>query len=428
MAKTLSEAAVTTKNARAKLARGIHWRGIDPDVHLGYRKGVRGGRWVVRWYRGENKYFQQKLATADDVLPANGADTLDFSQAVTMAREIVAQSRADAKAIAAGPAISVRSAINEYIDLRKRRNASEAALSHSSRDARSRLTKHVLSHPIADKPLHRLEDRDLRNWKEDLPKDLAAGTIRRLVNDFKASLNHAAGTYRKNLPPDFTTTVKFGLRTEVAAATAARRQILSDSYVTTILRAAKTYDDELGWSGDLYRMIHVLAATGARMSQVVRLTVGDVQPEQSKIIIPVSFKGRGSKNVEHVAFPVAQNVIDALQTVMKDRSPSEPLLERWRHKQVAPNTWEKDRRGKWKTASELTRPWAEIIKRTNISEDTLPYALRHSSIVRGLRNRLPTRLVAALHDTSTAMIEKHYSAFVTDAMNDLAAQAVVALG
>ena len=58
---------------------------------------------------------------------------------------------------------------------------------------------------------------------------------------------------------------------------------------------------------------------------------------------------------------------------------------------------------------------------------TIPYSLRHSSIVRGLRAGLPVRLVAALHDTSSAMIERHYAAFIVDAMDELAARAVVPL-
>jgi integrase len=37
------------------------------------------------------------------------------------------------------------------------------------------------------------------------------------------------------------------------------------------------------------------------------------------------------------------------------------------------------------------------------------YALRHSSIVRMLLANIPIRLVASLHNTSVAMIEKHYS-------------------
>ena len=43
MAKTLKETPVTTANARAKLTRGLYWKGIDPEVHLGYRKGQCGG-------------------------------------------------------------------------------------------------------------------------------------------------------------------------------------------------------------------------------------------------------------------------------------------------------------------------------------------------------------------------------------------------
>lgn len=55
---------------------------------------------------------------------------------------------------------------------------------------------------------------------------------------------------------------------------------------------------------------------------------------------------------------------------------------------------------------------------------TIPYALRHSSIVRGLRASLPIRLVAALHDTSVAMIERHYSRRITEGLEELVARAV----
>jgi hypothetical protein len=40
---------------------------------------------------------------------------------------------------------------------------------------------------------------------------------------------------------------------------------------------------------------------------------------------------------------------------------------------------------------------------------------------------LPVRLVAALHDTSIVQIERHYAAFITDALDELAARAVVPL-
>ena len=59
--------------------------------------------------------------------------------------------------------------------------------------------------------------------------------------------------------------------------------------------------------------------------------------------------------------------------------------------------------------------------------DVIPYAFRHSSIVRGIRANLPIRLVAALHDTSVAMIERHYGRFIADGLDELAARSVVPL-
>ena len=42
------------------------------------------------------------------------------------------------------------------------------------------------------------------------------------------------------------------------------------------------------------------------------------------------------------------------------------------------------------------------------------YCLRHSSIVRMLLRNVPIRLVGSLHNTSVAMIEKHYSRYITE--------------
>ena len=52
---------------------------------------------------------------------------------------------------------------------------------------------------------------------------------------------------------------------------------------------------------------------------------------------------------------------------------------------------------------------------------------RHSSIVRALGAGLPVRLVAAMHDTSTAMIERHYSGSISSMLDDMAGAAVVPL-
>jgi hypothetical protein len=87
--------------------------------------------------------------------------------------------------------------------------------------------------------------------------------------------------------------------------------------------------------------------------------------------------------------------------------------------------WKKSERGPWKRG-ELARPWKAIRERASMPA-VVPYALRHSSIVRGLRKGLPIQQVAKLHNTSVKMIERHYAKYIATALEDLARAAVVPL-
>jgi hypothetical protein len=87
--------------------------------------------------------------------------------------------------------------------------------------------------------------------------------------------------------------------------------------------------------------------------------------------------------------------------------------------------WEDAGRGPWGTADEILGLWADAVKRARAPAGTIMYALRHSSIVRGLTAGLPIRLVAALHDTSVEMIEAHYSAYIVDATEEIARRAAM---
>jgi integrase len=428
MSKTLVEAPLTTPNARSKLKAGIHWRGIDPDTHLGYRKGVRGGRWVVRWYRGEGDYSQSTLATADDLFPADGHEILNFNQAMRKAREHVHNERSGIRATANGTFLTVRDAIEAYVEMRDQRERdNEGKGGPVKRSARSSLGRHVLNFKLAAIPLHKLEDDDLRAWRAALPDTLAHGTVRRIINDLKAALNMAAEVHRKKMPVGFKFVIQNGLKADQSRSVEARRQVLNAKELEAILRAAKNVDIEQEWNGDLFRLIMLMAATGGRFSQLRRLTIADLQFDQRRIMLPASRKGRGQKQAEKIAVPLADDVISVLQPATEDRANISVLLERWRHKQVGPAKWEKESRGPWRAASELDAPWKAILFKARLSKEIVPYALRHTAIVRGLGVGLPTRLVAALHDTSVGMIEKHYAAYVVDAISDLAAKAVLEL-
>jgi hypothetical protein len=133
MSKTLTEAQVTTAKARSRLEPGVHWRRLDAEAHLGYRKGKQGGVWFVRWrnhHEGGN-YKQEPVGVANDIndKPADGI--LTFEQAVRTAREAVARARTEAASQAAGPAPTVRSAVESYVkerDARERRRTGRRSL------------------------------------------------------------------------------------------------------------------------------------------------------------------------------------------------------------------------------------------------------------------------------------------------------------
>jgi integrase len=427
MSKTVAETPMTTRSARRQLEAGLHWRGLDTEVHLGYRKAVKGGKWLVRWRVGKG-YRQTPLGTADDVLEADGNETLSFDQARQAARDCVEAARLSAAVAAAGPIPTVRSAIEAYLIEREAREAAQRPGKTSKKDARSRLSRHVLSNQvIADKPLHEISEATLRAWRQSL-SGLAATSVRRLGNDFKAALNLAAERNR-TAAPTLPAILKAAFKSAPAPAVAREHQILDDGEVRSLIQAARKVDEAGEWDGDLYRLVLVLAATGARFSQIAGMRVGDIHRdrENARLMVPSSHKGKGIKRATRYAVAIGDDVLSALAPAIPGRGKAEPLLERWRLRQTSVTEWVKDRRGAWQSASEMLRPWRTIVKAAHLPDELVPYCLRHSSIVRGLRANLPVRLVASLHDTSTAMIEAHYGAYIIDAMSDASRLAVVPL-
>lgn len=440
MAKALQEAALTTRNARAKLEAGVHWRGIDPDVHLGYRRGKRGGVWLVRW-RHAAGYRRDTLGTADDEI---GEGTLTYNDAVRAARDRVEAVRREKRAAVDGVVQTVRIAVAGYNAGRDARDSARKGRPVRS-DATHKLERYVIGReargrranaeasPLADVALHELDESHLIIWRNALPDDLKGTTRQRVINDLKAALNSAYLENRQKLPATLPGVIKAGLSAAVIKggqdmeAVARDNQILPDETIGRIITAARTVDDAGGLGGDLFRIIVVMAATGARFSQVARLTVRDVQADRSRLMMPPSRKGKGQK-AEAIPVPIGQDVMAALEPALTGRAAGDTLLTRRRMEQVAGSIrWIEVGRSNWSTPSELVRPWAAIRQAADLASDVVPYALRHSSIVRGIRAGLPLRLVAAIHDTSVAMIERHYGRFIADGLDDMAARAVVPL-
>src|ERR1700730_10741217 len=136
MSKTVRERKLDSPAARAKLKSPgkPYWRAIDSGLHLGYRKGLSGGKWVIRRYLGDEKYAVETIAAADDHSPADGASILDFFQAQRRAREVATL----AKTPPAKTVFTVAAAMDAYIERLKHEGSKSLA------DARGRARLHIL--------------------------------------------------------------------------------------------------------------------------------------------------------------------------------------------------------------------------------------------------------------------------------------------
>lgn len=442
MVQVLKEASLTTPSARSSLPDGIHWRRLDAEVHLGYRKGKRSGVWLVRWRDGKG-YRQASLGAADDTIKAG---SLSFAKAEAAARAKVEEARTAALAASMGATPTVGSAVERYIAMRNARDSARKGREVKS-DAAQRLGRYVLGQPahrnreaVAQNPLavvalHTMREVDLRDWLTGLPAEMKPSSKERLATDLRAALNAAYEERHETLPPAVPVAIKRGLRVTIDpsaddddAAVGRDNQILSDRQIGALLSAARQVDRDDGkWDGDLFRLIVALAATGMRFSQIARMRVRDLQVDRRRALVPTSRKGRGLKATAFTPVPIGQDVVEILAPAAYGRDAGEVLLERWRYAQ-APGSieWLKDRRGSWQSSSEFSREWQTIKAAAGLPLAD-PYAFRHSSIVRAIRANLPIRLVAASHDTSVAMIERHYSRWIVDSLEELTARAVVPL-
>jgi integrase len=398
----------------------IPWRAapyyvaIGQGIDLGYRKGKltnsvarKPGAWVLRRYvGGRNPYRVESLdAHADDFAVADGKDTLTFWQAQDRARD---RMKGEETVPTERATRTIGEAVASYLEERKARNK-------HGRDASYRLGALLKDEKLAATPLAAITAEALQEWIDSRPGTLSPATIRRTGNDLRAALLSTP-----KLPERIRTEIKDGLKPPPNAGGKARKALLSDADVRRIVDAAYEVDDDFG------ALTLTLAATGTRFSQASRITVADLQVDAERLIVPASDKGKRVEERPPVAVPVGSDVIERLKPLAAGRGGHEPLLMRWVHRQTGPAKWERVRRAELGSASLMQRPWRRALYLARV-EPVEPYALRHSSIVRQLRKGIPVRIVAGLHDTSMAMIERHYTAFILDMADELARQAIVSL-
>jgi hypothetical protein len=382
-----------TPTSRARLApRGKPYATrLIPGVWLGYRAAQSGtGAWVVIAADGAGGRWQKVIGHADDRQASDGTAVLTYEQAANKARALA---RGDANAAADRP-VSIGEALAAY----------EADLTGRGRAAyNARWVTHHLPQHLVTQPLSQVTSKQLRGWRDALLKDgMLPATANRVLKPAHAAFNLAAKLDTRVAAN--AQAWKVGLEA-LPNTVKARDAVLTDAQVQRVVAAA--YDVSAAFG--LYVQVH--AEVGARSSQLARCTVGDLH--RDKLMVPASHKGRGGGRGGHVGVPLTPSLAAGLRKAAAGRPASAPLLTR-----ADGAAWQP-------RIADHREAFARVAKAAKLPAGTTIYSLRHSSIARALLCGAPIKIVADWHDTSTAIIERHYGRFIVHHADDLIRAALI---
>ncbi len=401
MARTVRDQNLETRSARGRLKPSPkpYYRTIDPGLHLGYRKGKSGGRWVVRWYVGDQDYKTATVANADDVTDADGVAILNFAQAQGVAREM----RARAARIAAGMPIDVGpytviQCVAEYLAWMEQNRK-------SAKDARYRADALIIP-KLGAIECEKLRAGELRGWLQEVAntparirgkkgngprfretddKDEDAvrrrrASANRTLTILKASLN-MAWREGKIASDDAWRRV-----TPFEQADAARVRYLQIDEARRLINACEP---------EFRDLVRTALATGARYSELANLRVGDFNPDAGTVHVRASKSGKG----RHIV--LAQEGIRQFDALCAGRAAVEWILV-------------KRDGSKW-LKSHQTRPMREACVGAGIAPLASFHTLRHSYASLSIMAGAPLLVVAInLGHSDTRMVEKHYGHLAAD--------------
>src|SRR5712691_4055104 len=357
-------AKLESATARRKLAvrKKPYYVRLSPGIHLGYRRNAGGtGSWTVR-VADSGAEWTKKIGLADDLEVASPPHVLSYWQALEAARALAR--RQPGEAIDESRPLTVSEALTLY----ERDLLARGSSPYNAEHPRMHLPAVILNKPVA-----LLGGHELRKWRNSLlAKGLAPGTVNRTKTGLRAALELAAA-HDPRIANE--RAWKVGLAA-LPDAHRARNVILDDATVRRVVAAAYDHDRALGL------MVEVAAVTGARLSQLARLEVADLQADgpEPRLLMPLSAKGR-ARNKRHERRPVP--ITPALAAVLKQeaagRPHDAPLLlrdngERWGH-------------GRRRHHRNDLRA---VVETAGLDPDEVTLsALRHSSIVRQLLANVP---------------------------------------
>jgi integrase len=347
---------------------------IAPNVALCYRRNAGPGTWSVEagWLK--------RFALADDFEDANNTSVMSFYQAQARALAMVRGSEGGSD-----KPMTVDEALTAYeTDLRIRGGAIYNATS----------VRNHLSPAMLSKVVVLLTDAELLHWRDGLVgKGLRLSSANRIGKSFKAALALAAKRDRRITNGHAWKVGLKPLKAKVGSNPPRDNYYLADATIRAIVAACYAEDAEFG------ALIDVLAMTGTRESQALRLWPHDLRDDDAeapRLMLWCSNKGQG-REPEQRAVPITPRLAKLLRQRAIARGAKRPLFDR---------IWN------------MSLRFRAVLARLDLDLALTPYTLRHSSIIRQIRSNTPLRIIAYAHDTSAAEIERTYARYLHPAAED----------
>jgi integrase len=392
MAKRVRDADLESRAGRSKLKpRGKpYYKAIGDGLHVGYRKGSTGSKWVARRYVGDGTYVVETIATADDIEDADGERVLNFCQAQERARAKSGQR-------AAGP-YKVSDAVAAYLEyLGERATAYDGSI---------KFRHHILPQ-LGDELVDKLTTETIRGWHRKLSKSLplvrmrADGTQARAV-DFKnaeviRSRQVSANRYLSILKAALNHAFRYGK----VASDIEWRRVKPFENVEQPRGRYFTFDEctrLLNASDEEFRpLVRGALETGARYGELCRLRCGDFNPDSGTLHI------RKSKSGKERHIILTDDGRTFFGQLIAGRPVSAPMFGR-----------------EWKRSHQLHR-MDRACKHARIEPAVGFHQLRHTWASHAVMGGMPLPVVARnLGHVDTRMVEKHYGhlapSYVVDAV------------
>ena len=408
MARTVRDAKLESRTARSVLAvRGKpYYRAIDPGLHLGYRKGRAGGRWVVRRYVGDQDYKVETLdGIADDRQDADGVAVLSFAQAQAKARELYLAGKTNG-APAPGR-LTVKAACERYVEFLK-------AERKTGKDIEQRLRKHVypdnegqraalLKDSLGDRLVAELTTGELEAWKRGLVRKGADAegerrskdTANRILSALRAALNQAFRDEKNGIATDVA-----WRRVKPFKDVGRARQVHLDAEQSRRLINC--------CEGAFRRLVTAALLTGARPPhELCTLRVRDFRPDLATLSV-VDGK-TGPRDIV-----LTEEAIGFFREISVGRAPDALLLP-------------KDDGSAWGKSHHI-RPMRKAVSKAKLTKDCTIYSLRHTWASQSILAGMNLKLLAENMGTSIRMLEDHYGKFIAASRRKLVEESAFKLG